>query len=138
VDEGRRVDIPKTEKSLRRVPLRASLATAIRKRRLERGASDTDFIFTPKAGMQPPLHGNWRRRGWEPAIEDAGLAEKGIKITPHDARHAYASRMRASAVATSDIAEALGHTTTRTTEKVYLHVYDRELLEDRLRKASEA
>ena len=43
----------------------------------------------PKGG-KPISHSNFRRRGWNRAVEETGLKlQRGVKVTPHDARHAF-------------------------------------------------
>jgi integrase len=83
--------------------------------------------------MNPPLHSNWRRRGWNPAVKDAGL-NGDLRVTPHDARHAFASQMAALGLTSSDVAETLGHTA-GVTERIYTHSFNREQREQRIRDA---
>jgi integrase len=77
---------------------------------------------------------NWRRRGWYLPIQDAKL-DGGIRLTPHDARHAFASQMAALGLTSSDVAETLGHTTAGVTERICTHAFDREQREERVRQA---
>jgi integrase len=123
-----RVSAPKTTKSIRRVPVTPALSARIAARRLKRGAGDEDFVF--------PLltQSNFRRRGWNPAVEDAKL-DDGAKVTPHDARHALASQLGALGLSSADAAEVLGHTSSGITEKIYIHSFNREERETRIRDA---
>jgi len=75
-----------------------------------------------RAGPGRRPHTNFRRRGWEPAIEAAELTD-GPKVTPHDARHAFASEMADLGLDAADVAEVLGHTTAGITERIYTHAF---------------
>jgi integrase len=132
-----RVDEPKTKKALRRIPLSPTLSAKIAARKLSHGAGDIDFIFAPSRGSTPPLHSNWRRRGWNKAVTAAGLTD-GPKVTPHDARHAFASMMAEAGLSSADVAEVMGHTTAGVTERIYTHAFNREAREERVREAMAA
>jgi integrase len=114
----------KTDSSKRFVPLPADLRKAFVLRKLEMGADDDTFVFARSKGENPPNQENFRHRGWEPAIERAGLTE-GPRITPHDARHAFASELAAYGVPVAAITEVLGHSSSQVTESTYLHAFDR-------------
>ncbi len=125
---------PKTKKSKgRRVPLAPDLVRKLAARKLRRGAGDGDFIFAGRGGL-PISHTNFRRRAWARAVEAAGLTD-GAKITPHDARHAFASEMAFLGLSSADVAEVLGHTTAGITEKIYTHAFNRDQREERVRQA---
>jgi integrase len=125
---------PKTKKSTgRRVPLAPELIKKLAARKLRAGAGDDDFIFAGKGG-RPISHTNFRRRGWARAVEAAGLTG-GPKVTPHDARHAFASEMSDRGLSSADVAEVLGHTTAGITEKIYTHAFNRDQREERIRQA---
>ena len=132
--DGEYVDYVKTEKSLRRVPLAPALLQKIAARKLRLGAGDDDFVHASHRGGNPPSHTNFRRRAWTPAVEAAGLTD-GPKVTPHDARHAFASEMAEQGLSSADVGEVLGHTTAGITEKIYTHVFNREEREQRVREA---
>jgi integrase len=51
-----------------------------------------------------------------PKVENAGLNDGGPRITPHDSRHAVASRLAARGLSSSDVAAALGHEKASTAE----------------------
>jgi integrase len=125
---------PKTKKSTRRVPLASELVMKLAARKLREGAGDDDFIFASRKGGQPMSHTNFRRRGWERAVDAAGLTD-GPKITPHDARHAFASEMAERGLSSLDVAEVLGHATAGITEKIYTHAFNRDEREERVRQA---
>jgi integrase len=125
---------PKTTKSIRRVPLAPELVKKIAARKLRTGSGDEEFIFATRKGRRPMSHSNFRRRGWKLAVENAGLTD-GPKVTPHDARHAFASEMGERGLSSGDVAEVLGHTTAGITEKIYTHAFNREEREERVRQA---
>lgn len=56
-------------------------------------------------------------------------------MTPHDARHAFASEMAERGLSSSDVGDALGHATAGITEKIYTHVFNRDEREQRVREA---
>jgi integrase len=79
-------------------------------------------------------HTSFRRRGWHPAVEAAALTD-GPKVTPHDARHAFASEMAYLGLDADDVKEVLGHTTRAITEAIYTHAFNRDKREQRIRQA---
>jgi integrase len=132
--DGKRVEYGKTKKSLRRIPLAPQMVKKIAARKLKKGAGDNDFIFASVKGGNPPSHTNFRRRAWDKAVEAAGLTD-GPKVTPHDARHAFASEMADLGLDSSDVADVMGHTTAGITERIYTHAFNREAREERIRQA---
>lgn len=131
-----RVAEPKTAGSVRRIPLPPALSAKIAKRKLSSGAGDEGFIFAAKGG-NPPAQGNFRRRGWDEAVAAAGMTD-GPKVTPHDARHAFASMMAEFGLTSADVAEVMGHTTAGVTERIYTHAFNRDAREQRIRQAQAA
>ena len=67
-------------------------------------------------------------------MQAAGLTD-GPKVTPHDARHAFASEMAYLGLDAGDVGEVLGHTTRAITEEIYVHVFNRDKREQRIREA---
>jgi integrase len=126
---------PKTATSNRRVTIPA--ATLGRLATASLGGDDEDFVFSVQKGANPPSQSNFRRRGWDPAIEAAGLTD-GPRTTPHSARHAFASQLAALQVSSNDLAPTLGHSTIRTTERTYVHAFARDEREARIRAAQDA
>jgi integrase len=123
--------------SVRRVPLPWPLYQRIRTRKIAKGAGDTDFISAHRRAWRPPSHSNFRRRGWNPAVAEAGL-NGGPKVTPHDARHACASWLDTLGLDSGDATAVLGHSGRSITERIYTHAFNAEEREKRIRIAMEA
>ena len=87
--DGEHVPCAKTKKGLRRVPLSPQMVKKLASCKLATGAGEDAYIFASRANGNPPSHTNFRRRAWNKAVANAGLTE-GPKVTPHDARHAFA------------------------------------------------
>jgi integrase len=116
---------PKTRQSHRRVALPAQVITALRRRReaqakeraqaAERWEED-DLVFTTRHG-KPVEH---PRLGKELArlTNDLGLG----RWHPHELRHSAVSLLSAAGVRLEDVADVMGHRSTRTTSAVYRHV----------------
>jgi integrase len=127
----------KTASSNRRVPIAPGLLRQLAARSLEMDADPETFVFARKKGKNPPAQSNFRRRAWVPVIEAVGLTN-GPKVTPHDARHAFASQLADLELDSTDLAPILGHATSGITEAIYVHAFNREAREARVRKAMEA
>ena len=135
--EGKLVE-PKTRQAIRTVPLPADMTAALKRHKLASPFSaDTAFVFASKTGTALN-RSNVRNRGLAPALEAAGLSGRTPMITFHDLRHAFASIMIAQGITSIVLAKVLGHTDSRTTERIYIHVFDRERTEDRVRDAMQA
>jgi integrase len=132
--DGARVQHAKTRKGLRRVPLLPQLVKKLAARKLSKGASDDAYNLRLRLVGNPPSHTNFRRRAWNKAVANAGLTD-GPKVTPHDARHAFASEMADLGLDSADVAEVMGHTTAGVTERIYTHAFNREAREQRIREA---
>ena len=121
---------PKTKKGVRRVPLTDGLKEQLAALKLRsRFSGDTDPIFAARNG-KPLGHHNVTRRGFEPAAKKAG-----IDVTFHEMRHAYVSMLAAKGVSSTAIAELVGHESSAITEKIYMHVFDRQRTDDAVREA---
>jgi integrase len=103
-------------------------------RKLSEGSGDDDYVFASDSKGNPPSHTNFRRRAWSKAVANAGLTD-GPKLTPHDARHVFASEMADLGLDSGDVAEVMGHTTAEVTERIYTHAFNREAREQRIREA---
>ena len=51
-------------------------------------------------------------------------------VSMHALRHTYASILRLSGIPTASISNQLGHSSTRVTEKIYLHLLDEQKRKD--------
>ena len=71
-------------------------------------------------------HRNVRRRGFEPAALAAGVGG----VTLHDLRHAYGSRLASKGLSARQIADAMGHKKTSTTE-IYIQRFNGEQADER-------
>jgi integrase len=80
------------------------------------------------------LHpGNWRNRSWAPACEAAG-----VRATPYDLRHSYASLLFHEGQGIREVMLAMGHDSPTTTERHYLHIYEEARLAPRVGLAEAA
>jgi integrase len=83
-----------------------------------------------------PSHGNFRKRAWNPIVAATGLKlDDGVKITPHSARHATASQLADLDLDSDDAAALLGHSSAKVTEGIYVHAFNRDAREERIRQA---
>jgi integrase len=77
---------------------------------------DTPLVFTSPRGHVVRLS-NWRTESWYPALEAAGLAQRG----PYALRHTYATQMIAARVLdTITLARIMGTSVTQL-ERTYVH-----------------
>lgn len=106
----------KTEKRMRRVPLRQRVITAL----AERPANlSSRLVFPAQRGGYLNVD-NWRRRDWYPALEAAGLERRG----PYAMRHTYATFSIAAGVDVFVLARRMG-TSVEMIEKHYGHLLPR-------------
>ena len=75
-------------------------------------------------------HRNVERRGFDAAAADAGLEG----VTLHDLRHAYGSRLASKGLSARQIADAMGHKKTSTTE-IYIQRFNGDQADERVREA---
>jgi integrase len=124
---------PKTESSIRTVPVPAWLCTTLTA--LTLGRAPEDFLFTASQGG--PLRArNWRTRVFDVAVRRAGLAsqERGDMLRPHDLRHTCASLHIKHGTPPKVLSTMLGHASVAITIDRYGHLYpgDVHLYVDRL------
>lgn len=117
------IDTPKTETSIRTVPLLSQLADAL--------PSSGDYLMPSSSGA--PCSEIAFRRGWDSYLhalsESAGYP---INIRPHDLRHTYCTMLRDSGVEMKLAMQWMGHAD----EKMILRVYD-HITNQRIEKSVE-
>lgn len=86
----------------------------------------TGPVFASRAGSRLS-HRNVERRGFDAAAEAAGIAG----VTLHDLRHAYGSRLASRGLSARQIADAMGHKRTSTTE-IYIQRFNGEAADERV------
>lgn len=115
----------KTERSKRTLAMPEFVAGALREQQARQAAErlragprwkEHDLVFASMTGT-PRSAGNVRR-DFRAICEKAGL---GKGWTPRELRHSFVSMLSADGVATEDISHLVGHSSTRTTERVYRH-----------------
>jgi integrase len=127
-------EAPKTKHSLRRVVLAPDLVRFLREHRLRsRFSKETDHVFPSRTGG-PLSHRNVEARGFDKAIEEAGLVFTP-KLVLHDLRHVYASMMIERGITSMELADQMGHSNSGVTERRYVHLFNRQRTEDKLRAA---
>jgi integrase len=75
-----------------------------------------DLVFASTIGT--PRSADNVRRDFQAICEKADL---GKEWSPRELRHSFVSMLSADGVATEDISHLVGHSSTRTTERVYRH-----------------
>lgn len=142
VDEGLtdvsgylKFEAPKTDRAARSVPIADPALDRLRVH-IEATigwSNSAALLFTGRDGgvLRPT---NWRRRFFNPAIEQAGLSP----LTPHDLRHTAASFFIAEGANQWMLAEILGHRDTRMIDRVYGHLFDKDRQELRARMSRRA
>lgn len=111
ISSGRVVELAKTDRSHRQVPLSPRALAALEQlpARIE-----TRLLFPAPAGGVINLD-NFRRREWSPAIDAGGIRRPA---RPYDMRSTYASNAIAAGIATFELARVMG-TSSRMIEKHY-------------------
>jgi integrase len=129
---------PKTAKGIRRIPLAPALVKRLAAHKLaSRYSGDEDPVFASAKG-KPLSHRNVAQRGFQPAAIEAGLVSADQpRLTFHDLRHAFASIMIERGVSSTVLANLMGHTTSSTTERIYIHLFNRQRSDERVRAAME-
>jgi integrase len=120
--------IPPKAGSRRRVPISDELVRMLLE--LKMAALDkTGPVFASGTGGRL-AHRNVERRGFDAAAEDAGIEG----VTLHDLRHAYGSRLASKGLSARQIADAMGHKKTATTE-TYIQRFNGPQADQRVREA---
>jgi integrase len=110
---GRLTPYPKTDRSRRRVPLTGRALTALESLppRL-----DTPLLFPASQGGYIGLD-TWRTREWYPALEAAGVEQRG----PYHLRHTFATEALAAGVSTFELSRLMG-TSIAMIDRTYGHL----------------
>lgn len=99
------VDVPKSARSVRSVPLTADLGKMLQALRKDSAfAGDADLVFGHPQTGEPQPRANIGRR-FSSALEDAGLPVRRF----HDLRHSYGTAMAAAGVPMRTLQELMGH-----------------------------
>ena len=99
---------------------------------------DDQPVFASLTG-QPLNHRNVTQRGFEAAAKEAGLLADGQpRITFHDLRHAFASIMIERGLSSTVLAHVMGHRDATTTERKYVHLFNRQRTDDQVREAMQS
>jgi integrase len=138
---GRRaVGSPKTEGSVRNVPISPKLRGILRDHlNLYANRFDGDsLVFTGERGS-PVSQANFRKRVFQPAAEQARvLDDKGRAPTVHDLRHTAISQWLKRGLTPFEVSKMVGHADLKMIEQRYGHLYTDALQEkiDRLSAGS--
>lgn len=89
----------------------------------------TGPVFASRTGSRLS-HRNVERRGFDAAAEAAGIEG----VTLHDLRHAYGSRLASRGLSARQIADAMGHKRTSTTE-IYIQRFNGDAADEHVREA---
>ena len=111
----------KTDAGRRNVPLAGPLRRELAAHKLRTGRTGDELVFGRTATL-PFIPSTVRRRTLT-AWATAGLEP----LTPHEARHCFASYLLASGVNLKQLATYVGHTDVRTTLNVYAHLLPDDL-----------
>lgn len=123
-----RLEPPKTERSVRTVPLPPEAVDALRAHRVRQAEErlragpawqDHGLVFTTETG-EPPYWTAIVRRHFEPILNRAGLPP----MRAYDLRHSHAAMLLAAGINLKAVSERLGHSNISTTADVYSYVVD--------------
>lgn len=122
----KKFDAPKTEKSVRRIPLPAAFVPILKAHKIAQNVArlragekwvDNDLIFPTGFGKPQRLSNIGEKLAR--LCADAGIVKH---ITPHSFRHTFATLARQSGEDLKVISEYLGHASIRITADIYSHV----------------
>jgi integrase len=69
-------------------------------------------------------------------VAETGIQlDEGVRLTPHSARHACATQAADLDLDSDDAAALLGHSSAKVTEGIYVHAFNRDAREQRIRAA---
>jgi len=107
---------PKTKAGVRKIPIPAELAAALRAWKLQCPATADDLVF-PAANGQPIRRSNALRYGLWSALRRAGLR----RVNMHSLRHSFASALIMGGAAVTEVQSLLGHASPAITLRIYSH-----------------
>ncbi len=107
---------PKTAAGTRDVILLDCLADKIPK------LKQNDYLFSNSKGEL--LHGSNFNRLWDKYVE-----ETGVKLTPHQLRHAYATILFEAGINDKDAQTLMGHSSINLTRDIYTHIREKRMSE---------
>lgn len=97
-------------------------------------AGDDEFVFATKTHRARPVsYWNFRKRGFERALDSAGLADRGITI--HGLRSAAISLYAARGLTMVEVADLMGQADPNVTWKHYAKLFDPSDVAARVRAA---
>jgi len=111
--DGLLTPYPKTKRSRRRVPLTARALASVE---ALPPRVDTPLLFPALQGSYIGLD-TWRTREWYPALQAAGVAQRG----PYALRHTFATEALAAGVSTFELARVMG-TSVAMIDRTYGHL----------------
>ena len=117
-ESGVIADTPKTENSIRIIPLIPAVADLLRKYQTEinpKGAQDT-FLFPSEQGNDIPRDPNAITRRVKRFMQTNGLPD----LSPHDLRHSCATLLLSNGADIKSVQEILGHADASTTLNFYV------------------
>jgi len=125
--------MPKTAAGEREVWLSPGLVEMLVQLKPE-DAPDDEFVFASKRNSRRPIsYQNFRRRGFIPALEKAGLSGKGITI--HSLRSAAISLYAANGLTLEETAKVMGQKNPQVTWRHYYRLFDKSNVAERVRAA---
>ena len=120
--------VPKTETSIRNVPLTASACAIIARQRstqaeaaLATGQQRPEYVFATSTGNV--IEGAYLTQMLYKVCERIGIPQR----SPHDLRHTFGTRLNALGADANTIARLMGHSNPTTTMRIYIHVDDVQL-----------
>ena len=111
---------PKTESSVREIPLTADAVEAVRQHRelmKQDGLPTDDYVFVGSRGNHISVSG-LAKNFWQPLLRKLGIEHRGL----HHCRHTFASFAIQSGISIVELSRMLGHAKPSTTLDIYSHV----------------